>query len=134
MPSHLRSYVKATTIHSQSEMSKAEQQLQPWTVIGVQKGSGQWRPTNLCPFANTVDPLATARKAEREGNLILATQKIGTGHYELLAKVPSAQSATVRAKPITSTQSVATQKPAPGKVIAHADVFVKTVMGRGRLH
>ncbi|MAN64614.1 MAG: hypothetical protein CMI60_22005 [Parvibaculum sp.] len=124
-----RSYVKATAIHSQSEMSKAEQQLQPWTVIGVQKGSGQWRPTNLCPFANTVDPLKTARKAEREGNLVLATKKIDTGHYELLAKVPSAQSATVKAKPITNTQSAATQKTDPGNPTEPAAHFVKHVMG-----
>lgn len=129
MVRRLRSYVKATTIHSQSEMSKAEQQLQPWTVIGVQKGSGQWRPTNLCPFANTVDPLATARKAEREGNLILATQKIGYGHYELLAKVPSAPSATVKAKPTTNTQSAATPTTDPGNPTEHAAQFVKRVMG-----
>jgi len=129
MPRRLRSYVKATTIHSQSQMSKAEQQLQPWTVIGVQKGSGQWRPTNLCPFLNTDDPLKTARKAEREGNLVLATQKIDTGHYELLAKVPSVPSATVKAKPITNTQSGDTPKTDPGNPTEPAAQFVKRVMG-----
>ena len=129
MVSRRRSHVKVTTIHSQSEMSKAEQQLQPWTVIGVQKGSKQWRPTNLCPFANTPNPLATARKAEREGNLILATKKIDTGHYELLAKVPSAQSATEREKPLTNTPSGDTPKTDPGNPTEHAAQFVKRVMG-----
>ena len=124
-----RPRIHTTTIHSQSKMSKAEQQLQPWTVIGVQKGSEQWRPTNLCPFVNTDDPLKTARKAEREGNLILATQKINTGHYELLAKVPSVPSAKEREKQNTSTQSAATPATDLGKVIDRADVFVRRVMG-----
>lgn len=123
------------TNHSQSKLSESKQQLQTWTVIGIKKGGGEWLATELCPFVDTEkDPFWMARKAEREGSLILANRKIAIDHYELLAKVPNAPSARERESWIMNTRSADTPKTDPGNPTERVDAFVKAVMAPEKLH
>lgn len=64
-----------------------------WMTVGVKKivrhltgPRWEWKATDLNPYAGTGDPFRPLQEAERRGDILMATRKVGDWHYELVVK------------------------------------------------